>query len=277
MDTISHTAIWETALEVYQAEYGDEGTYDEEIEAIPTKELEESDYKNLRLAVDTIDILSKRLARSQKKLDGTIKSNRAAEDELVAQRHDAEHLQGLVQAENDKLIDENKQLKEQVEELEVEVDKLNEECDHRAPGDDYDALEISCDILREENECNKKNFLKTLDENKKLKAENERLHRDVECRAKQLETYLSMIEKAKDYADDLKERVLWAKWDGECAEMRGENPQYTIDDEICGLREHVDDPKIIKKMFDEKYDGQYEYVIETGGYRAVDEEESEEE
>jgi len=158
-----------------------------------------------------------------------------------------------------------------------EIDKLNEECDHRAPGDDYDALEISCDILREENECNKKNFLKTLDENKKLKAENERLHRDVECRAKQLETYLSMIEKAKDYADDLKERVLWAKWDGECAEMRGENPQYTIDDEICGLREHVDDPQIIKKMFDEKYDGQYEYVIETGGYRAVDEEESEEE
>jgi len=52
--------------------------------------------------------------------------------------------------------------------LQKEIAELNEECDHRAPGDDYDALEIACDILRDENECNKKNFLKTLDENKKL-------------------------------------------------------------------------------------------------------------
>jgi len=224
MDTISHTAIWETALEVYQAEYGDEGTYDGEIEAIPTKELEESDYKNLRLAVDAIDILSKRLARSQKKLSETIKSNKETEKELVAQRHDAEHLQGLVQAENDHLIDENRQLKAEVQhaigavaeqppiaemsaedaldlavntikkrltievnnklidenkQLKAEVAELEADRDRERDRDeeveaDFDALEIACDILRDENECNKKNFLKTLDENKKLTAEKKR-------------------------------------------------------------------------------------------------------
>ena len=42
-------------------------------------------------------------------------------------------------------------------------------------------------------------------ENKKLKAENERLHTDVKCRAKQLETYLSMIEKLKKEAEEANE------------------------------------------------------------------------
>ena len=37
----------------------------------------------------------------------------------------------------------------------------------------------------------------------KLQAENERLHRDVECRAKQLEIYLSMIEKYKAQIADV--------------------------------------------------------------------------
>jgi len=53
--------------------------------------------------------------QSQKKLSETIKSNEETEKELVAQRHDAEHLQGLVQSENDHLIDENKQLKAELQ------------------------------------------------------------------------------------------------------------------------------------------------------------------
>jgi len=145
------------------------------------------------------------------------------------------------------LIEANQKLKEQVEELEVEVDKLNEECDHRAPGDDYDALEISCDILREENECNKKNFLETLDENKKLKAE---------------------IEK-------LREESLQTKFDAWREVQQETNPQYTIDEEIGCLLCESDDTKLIKKIFDELYAGQYEYVIETETYRACEDEDDE--
>ena len=158
-----------------------------------------------------------------------------------------------------------------------EIDKLNEECDHRAPGDDYDALEISCDILREENECNKKNFLKTLDENKKLKAENERLHRDVECRAKQLETYLSILRSRQEQIEKLREELLQTKFDAWREVQQETNPQYTIDEEIGCLLCESDDTKLIKKIFDELYAGQYEYVIETETYRKCEEESDEEE
>jgi len=76
--------------------------------------------------------------------------------------------------------------------------------------------------------------------------------------------------------EKLKAELLQTKFDAWREVQQETNPQYTIDEEIGCLLRESDDTELIKKIFDELYAGQYEYVIETETYRECEEESDEE-
>jgi len=88
--------------------------------------------------------------------------------------------------------------------------------------------------------------------------------------------YKALYEQLQKENKRLKAELLQTKFDAWREVQQETNPQYTIDEEIGCLLRESDDTELIKKIFDELYAGQYEYVIETETYRECEEESDEE-
>ena len=74
---------------------------------------------------------------------------------------------------------------------------------------------------------------------------------------------------------ELKAELLQTKFDAWREVQQEIHPQYSIDEEIGCLLSASDDTKLIKKIFDELYYGEYVYVIETEKYREWEDEDDE--
>jgi len=109
-------------------------------------------------------------------------------------------------------------------------------------------------------------------ENAKLKAMNEYLNEEIE-ETKGIDI---LVKSLIDEINRLKEELLQTKFDAWREVQQETNPQYTIDEEIGCLLRESDDTELIKKIFDELYAGQYEYVIETETYREWEDEDDDE-
>ena len=102
-------------------------------------------------------------------------------------------------------------------------------------------------------------------------------HDELKRVQERLEGYKEDWREDQTRIEKLKEELLKAKFDGWREVQWGSHHTPCLAEEIGCLLRESDDTKLIKKIFDELYYGEYEYVIETETYRELDEEESDEE
>jgi len=146
----------------------------------------------------------------------------------------------------------------------------------------------------------KKLYEEQLKENEKLKAQcecdddgyaisdwfNEKMKKHIECHLsgdgewgslgfKNLQEFVDAYDKLEEQTTEKK--ILWNKYDTFCKLMCEYDPQYSMDDELNFLKDETEDQQLIKEVFDEKYEGEHYYDIETKDYKNYDEDESDEE
>ena len=105
--------------------------------------------------------------------------------------------------------------------------------------------------------------------------ENDELKEEAEENKKLFDTTFSEYMKLKAQIEKLREELLETKFDAWRELQQEIHPQYSIDEEIGCLLSASDDTKLIKKIFDELYYGEYVYVIETEKYREWEDEDDE--
>ena len=160
------------------------------------------------------------------------------------------------------LEDENEELKEENEKLQEIINKKS-----------WEGLVSKANKLAKTE--THKNFREAKKENEKLKAEIEELKADVERLEQDIAAYENTETDDIQEIEKLREEMLQTKFDAWREVQQETNPQYTIDEEIGFLLGESDDTKLIKKIFDELYAGQYVYVIETETYREWEDDDDE--
>ena len=141
---------------------------------IPTEELKDSEYKNLRLILDSIDQLQKEIAllkaNDEESLELTMQQNERFMDELAQKDTVIDSLNTLISEYRECSLRDRDATPEDLRDYQQHLSDTIEETE-----DKYErkiqCSDIALNILRDENECNKKNLRKMMQENRELKAE----------------------------------------------------------------------------------------------------------